>query len=78
MAKFTSAPPADMKYGVLFTNHSQSHCRITLTASEIRTHPCLRAHDTNLLLGQQHTPLFEEVGIDIAATCSHPGCPHQV
>lgn len=77
MARFASAQAAEMKYGVLITNHTPESCKVTLTKQELWAHACICGHDIRSLLQQQHTPLFEEVGIDISVECRQPSCLHR-
>ncbi len=78
MAKLAPAKAAEPTYGVLFTNHKPGSCIITLSARELLTHECKPASHVPTLLQQEHTPLFEEVGIDFSVTCRNATCPYQV
>lgn len=77
MKKVAVARAAEPKYGVLFTNHKPEQCKVSLTKHELGLHACINGYHVPELLQQQHTPLFEEVGIDIAVECRQPNCPHQ-
>jgi hypothetical protein len=50
---------------------------MALTKYELSIFPCLVGQSVAKLLNQDHTPLFEEVGLDISVTCSRPNCPFQ-
>jgi len=67
----------EKQYQVLFPNHRSDSRRIVLTKYELSIYPCLVGQSISDLLKQEHTPLFEEAGLDMSVTCNRPNCPHQ-
>ncbi len=78
MAKPEPVKAEETKYGVLFTNHSKEGAIVSLSANQLRNHPCKPFADIATLLQQEHSPLFEEVGLDFMVSCRNSDCSHQV